>query len=130
MKLPGCRKNRQVFRQPIAVVKNMFRLPGVLSGNNVASSVLDGAAKMVGFHRTTNILIVDNATWHRRKSTNWHRWQPKCLPPYSPDLNPIERIWLTMKSRWFNNDVCKNEQHLIERLDQAILDLTSNPKKT
>ena len=70
------------------------------------------------------------ATWHRRKDTNWQRWQPKYLPPYSPDLNPIERIWLTMKARWFNNYVCKNEQQLLERLDQAILDVINNPKKT
>ncbi len=52
------------------------------------------------------------------------------LPPYSPDLNPIERIWLTMKARGFNNHVCKNEEKLLERLDQAILDLIDNPAKT
>ncbi|MGD2099365.1 MAG: hypothetical protein PVG35_17450, partial [Desulfobacterales bacterium] len=42
------------------------------------------ADKTVSFQRTTNILIVDNATWHRRKDIHWHRWQPKYLPPYSP----------------------------------------------
>jgi hypothetical protein len=35
-----------------------------------------------------------------------------------------------MKARWFNNYVCKDEQHLSERLDQAILDVINNPKKT
>jgi len=34
-----------------------------------------------------------------------------------------------MKARWFNNDVCKNEEKLLERLDQAILDVMNNPKK-
>jgi transposase len=91
---------------------------------------LDEADKTVLFQRTTHILIVDNATWHRGKDTHWHRWQPKYLPPYSPDLNPIERIWLTMKARWFNNYVCKNQEQLLERLDQAILDVINNPKKT
>ncbi len=52
------------------------------------------------------------------------------LPPYSPDLNPIERIWLNMKARWFNNYVCKNEEQLLERLDQAILDIIDHPDKT
>jgi transposase len=33
------------------------------------------------------------------KSLNWHGWQPMYLPSYSPDLNPIERTWLTMKTR-------------------------------
>ena len=52
------------------------------------------------------------------------------LPPYSPDLNPIERIWLTMKAHWFNNYVCKSEEKLLERLDQAILEVIDNPEKT
>jgi hypothetical protein len=30
----------------------------------------------------------------------------------------------------FNNYVCKNEEKLLERLDQAILDVINNPKKT
>jgi transposase len=60
----------------------------------------------------------------------WHRWQSMYLPPYSLDLNPIERIWLTMKARWFNNDICKNEKKLLERLDQTIFDVINNPKKT
>ena len=77
----------------------------------------------------TTILIIDNTTWHRRKDTNGYRWQPKYLTPYWPDLNPIERIWLTMKPRWFNNYVCKNKEKLLERLDQAILDVINNPKK-
>ena len=76
------------------------------------------------------ILIIDNASWHKRKTTNWHNWQPMYLPPYSPDLNPIERIWLTMKARWFNNHVCKTEEKLLERLDQAILEVTAKPEKT
>jgi transposase len=43
---------------------------------------------------------------------------------------PIERIWLTMKTRWFNNPVCKTEEKLLERLDQAILDVIDKPEKT
>lgn len=54
---------------------------------------------------------------------------PKYLPPYSPDFNPIERIWLTMKARWFNNYVCKNEEILLERLEQAILDVIDQSQK-
>ena len=77
-----------------------------------------------------NILIIDNGSWHKRKTTNWHSWQPMYLPPYWPDLNPIERIWLTMKAHGFNNYVCKSEEKLLERLDQPILDVIDNPEKT
>jgi hypothetical protein len=34
-----------------------------------------------------------------------------------------------MKARWFNNYVCKNEEKLLERLDQAILDVINDPKR-
>jgi transposase len=52
------------------------------------------------------------------------------LPPYRPEFNPLERIWLTIKACWFNNHVCKNEKKLLERLDQAILAAIDNPEKT
>jgi transposase len=53
---------------------------------------LDEANKAVLFQKTTNVLVMDNASWHKRKANQWYRWKPKYLPPYSRDLNPIERI--------------------------------------
>jgi transposase len=107
-----------------------FAIEASHSDSATYQAFLDEANKSISFQRTTNILIMDNASWHKRKSTNWYGWQPMYLPPYSPDLNPIERIWLTMKARWFNNHVCKNEETLLERLDQAILEIIDNPEKT
>jgi transposase len=106
-----------------------FAIEASHSDSATFQAFLDEADKTVSFQRTTNILIMDNASWHKRKTTRWHSWQPKYLPPYSPDLNPIERIWLKMKARWFNNYVCKNEEQLLERLDQAILDVINHPEK-
>ena len=107
-----------------------FAIEASHSDSVTYQAFLDEASKTVLFQRATNVLIMDNASWHRRKTANWHGWQPKYLPPYSPDLNPIERIWLKMKARWFNNYVCKNEEELINRLDQAILDVIYNPNET
>ena len=90
---------------------------------------LDEAKKCTKPERKRNILILDNATWHKSKSLNWHGFEPLFLPPYSPDLNPIERIWLIMKDRWFNNHISKNRDALIERLDKALWDLFDNPKQ-
>jgi hypothetical protein len=107
-----------------------FAIEASHSDSATYQAFLDEADKSISFQRTTHILIMDNASWHKRKTTNWHNWQPMYLPPYSPDLNPIERIWLTMKARWFNNYVCKNEEKLLERLDKAILDVIDNPHMT
>lgn len=100
------------------------------SDSETFQAFLDEAAKFIDFQRPRNILVVDNASWHRRKTLKWHGWEPMYLPPYSPDLNPIERIWLVMKARWFNNHVCRNIDQLIERLDEALLDVINNPKQT
>ena len=77
-----------------------------------------------------NILIIDNASWHRRKSNKWHKWEAMYLPPYSPDLNPIEQIWRVLKNKWFNNHICRNVDQLIDRIDEAILDVINNPNQT
>ena len=107
-----------------------FAIEASHSDSVTYQAFLDEAEKHVTFQRAKNVLIMDNATWHRKSSTNWHSWQPKYLPAYSPDLNPIERIWNLMKARWFNNHVCKNEDELLKRLDLAILDVIENPKAT
>ena len=88
---------------------------------------MDEADNNVSSQRSINILIMDNAAWHRRKTTNRHGSQPKYLPANSPDLNPIERIWLITKARWFNNYVCKDEEALLGRLDFALLKVIEAP---
>jgi transposase len=65
---------------------------------DVFQAFLDEAIKTIVPSRKRNILILDNASWHKRKSLNWHLFEPLYLPPYSPDFNPIERIWLIMKA--------------------------------
>lgn len=90
---------------------------------------LDEAAQSITPIRKRNILILDNASWHKRKSLNWHFFEPLYLPPYSPDFNPIERIWLIMKAEYFVNIHCRNRAALIERADQALCDLMDNPQR-
>ena len=90
---------------------------------------LDEAASSIIPARKRNLLILDNASWHKRKNLNWHFFEPFYLPPYSPDFNPIERIWLIMKAEHFANIHCKNRSALIERADHALCDLMDNPTK-
>jgi transposase len=91
---------------------------------------LDGLAEQTRFKHEAGrriVLILDNASWHKAKSLNWHHIEPMYLPPYSPDFNPIERLWLVLKARWFTNHICKSHEELAERVDQALKSFFEKP---
>jgi len=96
---------------------------------DVFQAFLDEAARTIQPTRRRNILVLDNASWHKRKTLHWHAFEPLYLPPYSPDLNPIEALWRIMKATWFANIHCKDQQTLIARADQALRDLIDNPQR-
>jgi transposase len=81
---------------------------------------LDHANADVQRERKRNLLIMDNASWHKSKSLKFGAFEPVYLPPYSPDYNPIERLWLILKAEWFADFIAKDRQALIARLDLAL----------
>jgi transposase len=76
------------------------------------------------------ILIVDNASWHRAARVEWHHFEPKFLPGYSPDYNPIERLWLRLKADWFWDFIARTPEELTERLCTALKSFIDAPSKT
>jgi transposase len=78
------------------------------------------------FHDKNILLIWDQAGYHRSKELNLPiNIKIEYLPPYSPELNPTERLW-----RWLRRHVCRNRlfQNLDEQMDAlgvAIRNLTS-----
>ena len=94
---------------------------------------LDHANQDIQLQRKRNILVCDNASWHKSASLNWGTFERLFLPPYSPDLNPIEKLWLIMKAEWFSDFVAKDTDQLIDRLCQAlnwVVDRKTGNKKT
>lgn len=81
---------------------------------------LDNANDDIEFERPRNIFICDNASWHKSETLDWGCFEPLYLPAYSPDLNPIERLWLLIKNEWFTDFIAKDRDHLIARLDEAL----------
>ena len=50
-----------------------------------------------------SVIVLDNASFHKREDMKEAIQKAKCileyLPPYSPDLNPIEKKWAQAKTK-------------------------------
>lgn len=76
------------------------------------------------------IIILDNASWHKSARVQWHHFEPKFLPGYSPDFNPIERLWLRLKADWFWDFIAKTSDELTNRLCLALKSFINDSSKT
>lgn len=77
---------------------------------------------------TSAVMILDNASWHKPGKLNWGRIIPFYLPPYSPDFNPIERLWLNMKQNFFNIFSARTHEALTNRLIDALCFYIDRPE--
>ena len=65
---------------------------------------LDGFA--AAFPQSLNLLVLDNGAGHKAKAVRWPaNVVPVFLPPYSPELNPMERLWRDRKDKLADNPV-------------------------
>lgn len=66
------------------------------------------------------VVIVDNARWHHARALQpWLRKHRRVLrldflPPYSPDLNPVERVWKLTRRLCTHNVYFETLQDLID----------------
>jgi transposase len=66
------------------------------------------------------VLVLDQAGWHVAKALR----VPKNvtllhLPPYSPELNPVERVWAYLRSHYLSNRVFKDYEDLFQSITRA-----------
>jgi transposase len=73
------------------------------------------------------VLVLDNASWHKSKSLRWHHIEAKFLPPYSPDFNPIERLWQHLKSHYLAGFLTKRGAELSDKIFESIQKLLTKP---
>jgi len=76
------------------------------------------------------LLVMDNAPWHKAARLNWHHFELVYLPGYSPDYNPIERRWLPLKADWFWDFIARTDTELIDRVCTALKSFIVAPAKT
>lgn len=72
-----------------------------------------------------SVLILDNASFHRSQESKKIIESAGCkflfLPPYSPDLNPIEKCWANLKVKV--RELLSQFSNLTEAIDNAILSM-------
>lgn len=70
-------------------------------------------------------LIMDQAGWHKaKKLVVPANITILYLPPYSPELNPVERLWAYLRSHYLSNRAFEDYDHLLAAGAEAWQQLT------
>jgi len=75
------------------------------------------------------LLVLDGAGWHTAKALK----VPETirllrLPPYSPELNPVEHLWDEIREKKFQNVVFQSMEAVEDRLVEALAELERDPR--
>ena len=72
-----------------------------------------------------NLVIMDNGSFHKALLLDWYdQIMPIYLPAYSPELNPIERLWKPTK-KYLKGENYSSLDKLKEQVDIIIKSLTN-----
>ena len=71
------------------------------------------------------LLCCDGAAWHKSKTLQ----VPDnivlfYIPPYTPEMNPIEQIWKELRKLGFRNEIFPSLEKVVERLCESICRLS------
>ena len=77
------------------------------------------------------VLVLDQAGWHVAKALRIPANVTLLfLPPYSPELNPAERLWAWLRGHQLANRVYADYQELLSATDRAWLSLDAHTIKS
>jgi putative transposase len=77
------------------------------------------------------LVVADGAAWHTAKGLIIpDNIEIIPLPPYTPEMNPIEQIWAWIRIHGFRNDCFVTLDKVIDRLCDTISSLSSNTVKS
>lgn len=74
------------------------------------------------------VMVLDGASWHKShalKVPGNMRLLP--LPPYAPELNPVEHVWDELREKFFHNKVFDSLSALGNQLTAALRQAEKNP---
>lgn len=76
------------------------------------------------------LMVMDKAGWHRAKDLKVpENMRIIFLPPYSPELNPVEHLWEEIREKWFPNKVFKTLDGVESVLVEALATLERSPEE-
>jgi transposase len=74
------------------------------------------------------VLVLDGAGWHTRRNLAVPpNMNLVVLPPYAPELNPVERIWLYLRERFLSLRLLETTNAIIEACCDARMRLLAEP---
>jgi transposase len=74
------------------------------------------------------VLIIDNAGWHiAGEIVVPDNITLLNLPPYSPELNAIEKVWQYLKDRYLSGRLFTDTDHIVDACCQAWNNLIAEP---
>ncbi len=72
------------------------------------------------------LLCCDGAAWHKAGSLHIpENVRLFFIPPYTPEMNPIEQIWKELRKLGFRNEVFATLEKVVDRLCDMISSLTA-----
>lgn len=75
------------------------------------------------------LMFLDGAGWHRANNLAVpENMRLEALPPYNPQLNPVEHIWDEIREKWFANEVFNSLDSVEDRLVEALVALENDNK--
>ena len=67
------------------------------------------------------VMVLDGAGWHKSKSmTIPDNIRLLSLPPYSPELNPVEHLWDELREKFFHNKAFNSLDALEDQLQVGL----------
>ena len=76
------------------------------------------------------VMVLDQAGWHgARKLVVPDNVTLVALPPYSPELNPVERVWLYLRERFLSLQVFVDDDAIVDACCRAWNTFATNIKQ-
>lgn len=78
------------------------------------------------------LLVMDNAIWHKSSTLEIpsSNIELAFIPPYTPEMNPIEQVWKEIRKRGFKNKAFQTLEAVIDKLQEVIQGLEKGVLKS